>query len=347
MATLQDVLNEIDQTARQYDHYWVRPLHGAYIDAHGKLKDTLTSQAAHDKMVAELMVSVVTLGMGVGLGALFGKATFKAIAAEGALEIATRPSTSARATAAFARIQSSPALSHFVSGSYDLVAGKINKATSDQAMKLARDPLRNLTAILPPEKFRIALENYLGEAQTVMGRIAADLNLAGLDAETERTVANDMMASRLIANAPRGPVIGNTATAAKWLELAMYMLIVMRSDYIMMVEHHRTAVFFGGNGAFGITANRVPLPMATTSPNYPPSYQHHVIEDNWHTTHSLTASVGHQQPGDILRKRVDELHVELNVDRGRPFYRGRSDRDELQRAEALYKDIMSTRLETI
>ncbi len=91
MALIDNYLTDLVNVERKYESNWVLPYASAYTIALDRYQKKLTEQDAHNKAVnqfkAELIMAALTLGVGGGLGAMFGKASMKSVVLDKALKV--------------------------------------------------------------------------------------------------------------------------------------------------------------------------------------------------------------------------------------------------------------------
>ncbi|RVV98311.1 hypothetical protein EKE94_05110 [Mesobaculum littorinae] len=330
MPDLQDVLNRVENTERKYDTNWVRPLSNAYVMAHARVRDVLDDQRKFDALVADLLITAVSMGMGAGLGALFAKTTLKSVAADAAVNYVIRRNM-VRTFNAIAAVDENKALSFLISRGWDEAERRLSAQAKTAVGNLAAPRPGLQAALTDPQIFQNRLATYVDEALIAISSVAMDLNESDLPAETKERLAQAMLDSAVIRNAPVTPVFPDERVGAQRLELGIYMTLIMDSDRFV----EGTGFLMGGAGAMRWDKGR-PINVPTGHPDYPRAYSRHEISGSGAAqSASLEAGrIEYDQPGRKIESRIDDLHEAYY---GRPFFSGRSDRDELVRAERVYQ----------
>ena len=333
MPTFQDVLNRIDTVERQYNLNWVRPLSNAYVGAHAAIEGVIRDQREREKARVELIMTAVSLGVGVGLGAMFAKTAAKAILKDQVANYAVRRGMT-RTTSAITSVSVSKPLSFFVSRSYDEADDFLTDRTRTAVERMGREDLGLLSALESPQIFQNKLHSYLEEALVGIGLVANDLNVARLSAEREAVLAQGMLDSAVVRHAPTTKILPEDERGTEIVELAQYMLWVMNGDIYVETTYDAGA---GGGTTAEPVRRAVDLP--TGHAEYPKTFHRRRTYGSGYATRASgrTGSIEYRQPGRILTRRVDELHEKYF---GGAFFVGRSGRDELLRAEALYGTIV-------
>lgn len=335
MATIQDVLNSIDAADRQYETYWRLPIASAYRRAHENLSSHIDKQRDRDEMMVDLFLTIATICAGAGMAGLFAKSAVKTVAADAAKKFVIA-NNMVRTKNAIAAIEASKPMSYFVSKSWDSFEKHLKNETLEAVKNLAAPRHDLLTAIETPAVFKDKLKAYIKEAITAFNLAALDIDRSDLSDKRKSQIADDMLASPIIRNAPRRKVIQDESTAIAKLELCMYMINVMNSD------HYREQKIHGAAYGSHVSRNDVrSINVPTTDPSYPKTY-HRVTKTGEGFATSAKIETGFYeftQPASVFRKRIDTLHKQLFGNAS--FFEGRSDLDEVKRAEILYGKLLA------
>ena len=276
----------------------------------------------------------LTLGMGGGLGALFGKAALKNVVLDRAVNFVCRRNMT-KTFNAMAAMASSPAGSFIAEQSWNNLTTLLTKRVVDQVEGLVTRPPLGAKTIQNPQVIQNDLRMYLLRAISSAHKVAAEvrdhliLNDAGKD-----QIARDLRSARLFSNAPTTVVVGPRDKAAKDIELSLYMVLIMDSDYI------NETTFWQQGARDGIRTRRVgSVNQRTTSQNYPTSSSSHT-HGFGHSSDTIR-TVEYDSPGSRVMDRINALHKERFHSE---FLVDNYGRDEVMRAEQISSRLQKTYL---
>lgn len=338
MTTLQDVFNHIKTTDLEYKTRWVRPMGNAYAKAHENIKSYAAKQQKHDEMITELLLTVVSMGVGMGIAQMFAKTTLKSVAADVAVDFVANRNM-VRTFDAMVLVAGSKPLSYFVSKSWDVVEKHMQARTKKALNSVFAPRPAILDALEAPLVFQNRMSSFVEEALLVASYLAEDVQASDLSEAEKNAVAATILDADVFRKAPKQKVIHDEEAAANTLELALYMVQVMNTDYFreMVTEPVGSRYRTHRND---VRAINVP----TTHADYPDEYYksersvHRNANGRGSKTRTLYSrgAVFYEQPGSVFKKRINTLHNKVC---GGDFFKGSSDGDELRRAEVLYGDL--------
>lgn len=327
MALIDDYITDLTNVQRNYQANWVLPYSSAYALAFERFQATLDSQKEFDKMCADLAMMAVTLGVGGGLAAMFGKAALGSVVLDQAVNVVCNRNMT-RTFSAMVAVEGSQAGSFLAKESWAQISKFASANVKKQVASLVSENPVGQNTISNPQVFQNDLKSYLLRAISAAHSTAASVrDNPKLSAEEKDAIAQDMKSARLVANMPTKDVTGVRAEATKDLELALYMVLVMHSDYIL-----ETTFYLRGDHD-GIWKRRVgEVTAATTDKGYGASSLKHshglgYVNDSFRT-------VEYDQPGSRIMKRINKLHNDRFKS---DFQVGGYGKDEIARAEALSK----------
>jgi len=301
MPTLSDYHDRLTGLKEKYRRYWVNPYSSAYATAHANFHKILDDQKKYDAMKAELFMMAVTLGIGAGLGALYGKTALKAVAFDSALKAVCNRNMY-RTFNLMHSVSSSPSGSFLVGALWDEAAKKLGDTVKDRVQGLMTSiPLKQQT-ITNPTSFARSLDDYLLNYIIAARDICISLQDSGLSEGEKQKFANAMFKAPLFKKAPTSDVTGPRNIAAQDIELSFYMVLLMNSDRM------KKTTFYVHGAREGKKTSYRSINVPTTSPKYPKSSSAHSrrfghIEDTFET-------VDYISPGSKVAKQINKLHVE-------------------------------------
>lgn len=298
MGAIENYITDLQTRLNLYELNWVNPYGSAYSTAYDKFKETLASQEKHDAMKLELFLTFATIGMGAGMGAMFGKAAFKAVVADQALNFVCNRNMN-RMFNAMARVSASVPGTYIVDQSWDAVAGLIGTQSKALVSGLFTQAGAS-SGISAPLNMQNDLKNYVLRIQTAAARVAEDLRDSNASQAQKDKFANDMRNSVFFKNAPTRQIIpGN---AAETIELSWYMVMATKTDFIQ--EH---TVGFQGTREVNRYSNVGSINVPTTASNYGamPAGKH---SSGLGYSTSTSYSIAYKDLGSKVLDRINELY---------------------------------------
>ncbi|MCB1776006.1 MAG: hypothetical protein KDI50_01080 [Candidatus Competibacteraceae bacterium] len=335
MPTLNDYHDRLTGLKEKYMRYWVNPYSSAYADAHEQFHKTLDDQKKYDAMKTELFMMAVTLGIGAGLGALYGKTALKAVTFDKALNIVCNRNMN-RVFNLMHTVSSSPSGSFLVGALWDEAAKKVGETVKTQVQALMTSvPVKDQT-ITNPTTFRNSLQNYLLDYVIAARDTCIALQDSKLSEGEKQKFANAMFDAPFFKKAPATEMIGPQDVAAKDIELSFYMVLLMNSDRIMKTTYYVRGAHEGKRVSYR------PINVPTTDPKYPKPTSSHshgpgYIEDTFET-------IDYISPGSKVAKRIDKLHKERfgsEFFKDATFFSWGFDANEIRAAEKMNERIQS------
>ncbi len=357
---------------------WVLPIGSAYSTAYGRFLNTFNKQAKADALKAQLMLSVLTVGIGGAMGAMVGKSAASAAAVDPAMtavadqNVTQSLGTIASAARAVATSEAGVAAKHFIMGPARTVAVDYLKASTKQqitGLLGATAPTRELLGTNSTEMFNSASLQKLAGGNKARDVIAnADVVQNRLDAYVElvyaaslrsiedmiESIGNegavaqviDDMRSAPFLQSPRSNVlterVGGALRAELEMELAMYMVLIMNTDEVVQYSATSssgvTAGYSGGRGV------NISLPPGHA--DYPKEWSKSTIDCNL-TMLGLCISgdtsterqlIRYKNLGSVVNSRIDGLYSTL-IERGTNFFQGSMGVDEIIRAQTTLSKI--------
>lgn len=301
MGQIENVIADLQSARNLYEQNWVIPYGSAYATAKETYDKTLASQAESDKFKAELLLTVATIGFGAGMGAMFGKTAFRAVAVDQALNFVCNRNM-VRTFNAMAAISASVPGTFIVDQAWSWVEGKIGEGAKAMVSQLGQ-PATTANAMGNPQVFQNDLMQYVLRALNAATAVARDVrdNRAMNDGERDRA-AQAIRNSTFMRNAPTRNLIGDPVRATQALELSMYMPIIMDADYL--AEHRQG---FRGAHEFNTTTRVGRVSAATSAANYGavPAARH---ESGAGYSVDTYTTIEYERPGSKILDRVNELH---------------------------------------
>lgn len=301
MGQIENTIADLQSARNLYEQNWVLPYGSAYATAKESYDKTLASQAESDKFKAELLLTVATIGFGAGMGAMFGKTAFRAVAVDQALNFVCNRNM-VRSFNAMAAISASTPGTFIVDQIWSWVEGKIGEGAKALVNQLGA-PASSANSMGNPQVFQNDLLLYVLRALTAATEVARNVrdNRTMSEADKDRA-AQAIRNSPFMRNAPTRSLLGDPVRAAQALELSMYMPIIMDADYL---EEHRQ----GFRGSHDVMSSRRVgrVSAATTSPTYGavPAARH---ESGPGYSISTYTTIEYERPGSKILDRVNELH---------------------------------------
>ena len=301
MGQIENVIADLQSARNLYEQNWVLPYGSSYATAKASYDKTLASQAESDKFKAELLLTVATIGFGAGMGAMFGKTAFRAVAVDQALNFVCNRNMN-RTFNLMAAISSSVPGTFVVDQVWSFVEGKIGEGAKSLVGQLGQ-PASSANSMGDPLVFQNDLLQYVLRALNAANAVARDVrdNRSMSEAEKDRA-ATGLRNSRFFRNAPTRNLIGDPVRAAQAIELSMYMPIIMDADYL---AQHRTG--FRGAHEFNTTTRVGGVSAATSSPTYGqvPAATH---QSGLGFSVDTYTTIEYERPGSKILDRVNELH---------------------------------------
>jgi hypothetical protein len=301
MGQIENIIADLQSARNLYEQNWVLPYGSAYATAKESYDKTLASQAESDKFKAELLLTVATIGFGAGMGAMFGKTAFRAVAVDQALNFVCNRNM-IRTFNTMAAISGSMPGTFIVDQVWTFVEGQIGTAAKAMVGQLAQ-PASSANAMGNPQVFQNDLLQYVLRALNAAVAVAQDVrDSRTMSAADKDRAAAGLRNSAFFRNAPTRNLIGDPVRAAQAIELSMYMPIIMDADYF---AEHRTG--FRGAHEFDTTTRRGRVGAATTAPGYGqvPAATHQSGPGFSVDTYT---TIEYERPGSKILDRVNELH---------------------------------------
>lgn len=341
MTQVDECRKQLNKAQNRWHLHWKIPYADAYILAHGRYKDTLKKQGAIDKFQAELFMLAITLGVGGGLGALYGKSALSAVTLDKAIDFVCDRNME-RTFELMHKVATSPSGTFLVGSMWGAASSQVSKATSGAVEKLMSDVPQKVTdAIKDPQMFQNSLEAYVRRFYDASLNICDDLDKMA-DTDKRDKIANSMLAAPFIAKAPTIDAVSK-ATASKDLELMMYMPIIMASDHARQAKGSASKSVGGMPGKHKEWDVKEP----TSSDKYPVPYNKRTYTGLLSGLSKHLASgykydylmIDYRSPGSAIMGAVNKLHKERV---GGAFQVGGFGKDEVTRAEKLSDQIRKT-----
>lgn len=301
MGQIENVIADLQSARNLYEQNWVIPYGSAYATAKESFDKTLASQAESDKFKAELLLTVATIGFGAGMGAMFGKTAFRAVAVDQALNFVCNRNM-VRTFNMMAAISASVPGTFVVDQVWSWVEGKIGEQAKALVSALGQ-PASSANAMGNPQVFQNDLLQYVLRALTAATAVAQNVRDSRTMSEAEKDrAATGLRNSRFMRNAPTRSLIGDATRATQAIELSMYMPIIMDADYF--AEHR---IGFQGAHDINTTMRRGRVNTATTAPGYGavPAATHSAGPGYSIDTYT---TIEYERPGSKILDRVNELH---------------------------------------
>lgn len=301
MGAIDLYIADLQQKYDLYRSNWAIPYGSAFAQARAAYDQTITAQAERDKFRAELLMTVMTIGMGAGLGAMFGKTAFRTVAVNSAVNFVCNRNM-VRTFNAIAAVNASIPGTFIVDQAWSFIEGKISEGAKTLVQGMVNQPATSVSAVAVPQVFQNDLENYVLRAKTAAYQVAADIrDNASMSAAEKDTAAVALRNSVFFRNAPITDVIGNRDRAAQAIELGFYMPMIMDADYITET-YADPDTRIGGRGL--VEVRRIgPVTQSTNAADYP----------RWGTGLGVTPdgsirSIAYDRPGSTILDRVNTLY---------------------------------------
>jgi len=305
--TMQNYINELNQADRLYHANWVVPYSNAYVEAHGKFKETLDAQKKYDQMMADLAIMALTLSIGAGMSVLFAKsgvASAKALALSKSVDYICDKNMT-RTFNALAVAANSPAASFIADKAWDEAAGKITAATKDKVGKLLQPSPLTTKTIQQPVEAKGNMEKYALLVTAAAHEIATDINRDdSINPDKKNAMAAKLMSAPLIKKMPFTTNI--PAKAAQYMELNMYMALILEND---VAETHKGGAIWGG-ASIDVTRQATDVPPS--DPKYPKPYNKTTTHgEGFSTSAAIDTRTIKVELGHKIMDRINSLHKGL------------------------------------
>ena len=332
MADFQAVINRYEIAENAYLSKWAKSIGSAYAEAHKGATATVKAQNDLERARLDMFLTVVSFGIGSGIGGLFAKKSAKSMAVD---FVANREMV--RTFEVMARIEASKELSFYVQKSWAKANSVLAAQTIAAVKKLGQRDISLKTIMQTPLVFQNKLEQYVLDAIAAGQMIAEDYRTSSTisDAEKEAKAA-EMLASPVLKNAPTNPVFPDAVKGGGIIELSWYMAEIMASD--RYIKRHISA---NSVTASARTLSNESIDVRTTDPKYP------TRQDNVKTSGFLWPSraegtrstIEYNQMGSKLVDRTNKLYGDYKGDTKAKFFNRGLDGDEVARAETLYDQL--------
>lgn len=340
MASIDDCWKELDLAKDKWERYWKLPYADAYVTAHNGYKKTLNDQAKRDAIAAEVFMFAVTLGIGAGLGALYGKTALKAVALDAAINTVCNRNMD-RTFNLMHKVSTSTVGSYLVGAAWDKAGSALTAEVKGKVTKLTSNaPSKTKESIKDPQVFQNSLEAYVLDFSIAAKELLKHLKDCATES-TQEMVASSMIAAPFIAKAPSKPMF-DVVNTAKDIELGMYMPLIMASDRARSAKGSASTSVGGMGGGY----KQWDVKEMTTDRKYPKPY-HNVTHTGLLSGLSKHLASGikydylyvdYHRPGgnlpwgNAIMARVNSLH---RTQIGGDFEQGSYGKDEIARAEKL------------
>ncbi len=333
--TIESYLADLENVQDLYNLNWRNPLGSIYSEAHASFRSTLDDQDKLNERSAEMMMLFVSIGMGGAMTGLLGSAILRSVALRRSLQLVGRTNVN-RVLSAYRVASASPVLSFMAGSAYDGVSGMLKESTkSTVAALIGSNP--TAAGIRTPTAFQNDLDDFVLRSKTCAFAIGSDIRDSNLSTAAKTSRAAELRAAPFFRNVPTRATIPDRGRAAKEIELLLYTILIMDSDFLV----ERT---LGNQGDRDIDRKRTirSVSEATSAPGYPTESGR--TENGGGYSYNYHTSVEYRRPGQTLlfgssiMSKVNRLHRDLY---GSDFEVGAYGRDEVRRAETLSSTIQS------
>ncbi len=235
--SIDSYMHDLENVQDLYQLHWVIPYGSCYTQAHANYLRTMSQQAATDKLKMEMLMLVASVGFGGAMSGLFGTAVVRTALSQGALNVVCNRNMT-RVFRAMAWVEGNAAASHMASAAWDGVASIVTTQAKNRVTALATaNPVGR--SLRNPQVFQNDLQAYVLTAKTAAYELAAEIrDNHVLSDQGRNALADQLRAAPFFAQAPHSSVIANRTRATKEIELLLYMVHVMNSDYIQQTTHY-------------------------------------------------------------------------------------------------------------
>lgn len=261
---LNAILIDLPAKRSQWEKNVVNPYVRAYDMAYDSYQKTLTAQAAHDRMVAELFVLAASVLSGSVMMAAFASSSLRVLAGRAMLKAICNNNLNRTFNAVHAISNSETAM---------FALGGLLDAAKNLAGKQIQSAMEDLTKSPPIAASPSAL-NFLTRMVDFIdaNHIALHGFVRGVIDDASISDDNKVKIAQLVAqtpfwNAPTSRRVDETSLSQK-MELLFYMQAVMDSDFLVQYAPIISASSLGGTGAEAIYS-RKSIAQSPAAPDYP------------------------------------------------------------------------------
>ncbi|MBG6211363.1 hypothetical protein IWQ49_006048 [Labrenzia sp. EL_126] len=313
-----DIAKEkIGYARSQWIANWVLPYGSAYSIAYRNFEKTLDNQRKLDSLVAQIIMIALTVGVGGGLGALFGHTTIRAVAGKAVMVSLCRANL-LKTLNVVVDLQTNKTAAFMLGKTWDKVGELISADVTSRLEALTQYDTNNVRV---PENEVVAqntLESYVRNVVDRFEEVVDAIRGHGVINQQLKDELGNLLLLSPVLGPPNNPQF-DIQQAAKDMELAMYMAIVMDSDYefdFQLTPKDHAAVRVGPVRPISASPRSQTYPKPSGLNSLSPSKTHH--------------SVGYEKPGSVIVDQINTLHKKRF---GEPFIVGSYGKDEVLRAE--------------
>jgi len=299
---IQDaVLNDLDKHANNWNDFVIMPFYYAYGQAYERYHKELKKREEDRKARAELAMFALTIVGGSIISTLLSKTTFSKVLDDAVLNTLAKRNMD-RTFDAYATGRGNPAM-QFI----------LNQSTSDTSKWLTGKTTKAITEVdnwakeakpTKPNELKEAMRTMYNRAENALRNAFTDiLEAKALVTPEEKKVALKTILASAFCRAPKGNVYPKQDILAKKIELTFYLKMIIQSDYT------QKALSTPGTGGIPAPGKRILIATSAQSATYP---------TNTRTRHAggfftETNSVGYEDLGDNITKRINELYKDKNI----------------------------------
>ena len=321
--SIRDYHADLSTHQNHWQSNWVEPYTQSYVRAWNSFKSTLDDQAKANQLFATIGLSMLTIGIGAGLGAAFGNTVMRSVIRDGVVRTIAA-TNSVRLMRAANWVLENPTRSFIVGEAWDQMTSILSDQTKSLLHELAASNLDANAFSQDPIIVGSKLREHLARTTAAAQEAAADIRDNSRLSEAQKNAHAAALRRQSFANPPRTRPSSMSAggIAEKDMEIAMYMVLVLSKDYVQTTRRVVTGDLAAGRPIVRHERHRSPI---TT----PGGMGRADLGEN--------QEIGYDSVGSRIIRRVDNLYRQRRYGQaffyGGGVFEGPMGRDEIQRAE--------------